>query len=1258
MSSVITTSPTLNYVSSADISSTSNANSNLTYQLLFHESVVTYGNIIMFEYMIQPKDDILFSPDNTTYGFLSVEVASTTGILNQYVLSVPASEQTYDGQSTKTIQFRVYTGDKETNTVIVTEWSNALNVCNPPHEPNFSSAFAYYDENVSVNNNDLFVFFDSNTNPYDYGLPEDSNTGMKFIVCYYYKKSSDGTTIWGVSDPVRAEPLAGHPSYKVLKVNDIERVLENEDIYISVHAEYNWQYNNNNYYSVSSASTDLTARPAITDSYPDINAVSYQVYEANQQQEILVGWEAPKNIIIDNFKVSKYQLYVSINSNPVFVAYGDELGANTTSLLVDVSNLDCGDTIKFLVEVTTELGQVTRSAQSSLVNIFKYAGPVSDLVVNNTNVNSDKTVELTVNFQSVSYTGCGIADDYDIKINGNNSHIPTSISLNNVPMLVPSLLHVDNAHYSVSYTIPAENDVAVQVGSVDVCLKTMDNNSSDLQNGQSLSAPYVANNLVLQPIDYEVYNNGQNQIMNLSWNDLDIESWHASNYLVEVKIGSGDWSGVAGVDDEIQILYPYTNKSYQYNVSLSSVSENVLFRVIATLVNDDVSYNIMSNQESKDTFSYAGPVSNLVVNNTSVEDDNTVKLTVVFNGSANTGLGAPESYVVVINDEIYTPDSGSLEYVLDKVYSISYSLPPVNGLPVKTGNVDVYLQTTNTNSPFESMNGEILTTYYVANNLVLQPVDYLVYNNKEQIMDLTWNDLSVGPWSVTNYKVEVKIGTENWAPVAGNNLLSPYLDTSYSHQVDLTKSSDTQNISFRVTATLVKDGSLSYINTSNLESKYTFLHAEAVSGLVVDNTSVGVNNEVYLKVNFNGIAITGLGAPSYYVITINDQIYNPTSGSLAYDSINPTKLYSINYILPVVNSTPFPNVGSVKVLLQTSNTNSPFELMDGEPSIAPYIATNLILNDLVYDVYANNTQNVQLSWNYIDLQPWSVSSYAVYVKQGSGEWGQVTTTENNLYTYSVDLSDTNSLSFKVVATVANGAVNYDIASNEKSVMPFSYSNPVSNTSVNWSVSDKDNTIMDVYVSFYTPLNSGVNGGIYKYVVSLYDENDELLESKDITPSQNVEHVYFNDVSYTTHGDVKIDVFVNDNNNNDTITLYNTSRYTIAYVTSSVPVFINVSFDQVTSQLSGTIVTNDVLKKAGRLIYIDNNSLKEVQINTSGNLINGFDISNPIPNPNQDGTLSYNFVLDYNSFSGLSSANDCSVSVSNNFGIGTLINYRI
>ena len=247
MSSVITTSPTLNYVSSADISTTSDTNGYLRYQIYFHESVVTYGNIIMFEYMIQPKLNTIFSPANTVYGFLSVDVATTTGILNQYVLTVPASEQTYTGISEETIQFRVYTGDKDTNDVIVTEWSNALNVFNPAVEPNFSSAFAYFDENIPDNNNDLYVFFDSANNPYDYGLPEDPNTGMKFIVCYYYKKSSDGSTIWGVSDPLHAEPLAGHPTYKFLKINNIERVLDGERIYLNVHADYNCQYNNKNY---------------------------------------------------------------------------------------------------------------------------------------------------------------------------------------------------------------------------------------------------------------------------------------------------------------------------------------------------------------------------------------------------------------------------------------------------------------------------------------------------------------------------------------------------------------------------------------------------------------------------------------------------------------------------------------------------------------------------------------------------------------------------------------------------------------------------------------------------------------------------------------------------------------------------------------------------------------------------------------------------------------------------------------------------
>jgi hypothetical protein len=1251
MSSVITTSPTLNYVSSADISTTIDTNGYLRYQIFFHESVVTYGNIIMFEYMIQPKLNTIFSPANTVYGFLSVDVATTTGILNQYVLTVPASEQTYTGISEDTIQFRVYTGDKDTNDVIVTEWSNALNVFNPAVEPNFSSAFAYFDENIPHNNNVLYVFFDSDNNPYDYGLPEDPNTGMKFIVCYYYKKSSDGSTIWGVSDPLHAEPLAGHPTYKVLKINNIERVLDGERIYLNVHADYNWQYNNNNYYSVSSASADLIAYEAINDSAPDITSVAYKVYELNKLQEIELVWNAPQNSIVSNFEVQSYQVFVNINEVG-YVPYGNLLPKTVKSLVVDVNNLDCEDTIQFLVEVTTVLEQVTRSPPSSIVNIFKHAGPVSSLVVNDTSVAPNNSVSLLVNFDNSSYTGCGAPKHYVVRIN-NQVYTPVS----------GSLVYVPYTSYSIRYILPAVNGLPLKTGNVDVALVTEDtNNSSNFLEGEKKYVPYIANNLNLQPVVYQVYNSNSTQQINMTWNDISLGNWSVVNYRVEAKVDANNWTVVAGGDPNA----PYTNTSYTYNVILSALSQNISFKVIATVVNianptSPVSYNVTSNTDSKNTFSYAGPVSNLVVTNTSVSPDNTVNLTVKYNGVVNRGLGAGDKYAIEINGQSYTPSSGSLTYDTvnpTKEYSVSYILPASNGNPVRFGIVNVYLETVNTNQvPVNPMKGQQTSTPYFANNLVIQPVDYSVYNNKAQIMNLSWNDLAVGPWSVNNYTVEAKIGTGPWIVKAGGDLNSPYTNTSYSYVVDLSTSSTTEAIQFRVTG-YVNNNTVNYNTLSNIVSKNTFSHPGQVSGLVVKNTSVASGNIVMLTVEFTGVANVGINTPDNYVVKINGNTYSPISGNLSYVA---NKQYSVSYALAPVNGNQFPNVGTVDVNLQVLNTNSPGDIIDGDLSSAPYIANNLTLDALNYDVYTNNTQNLQLTWNNITLTPWTLINHIVYVKQGLGSWTQVISTSNNIYTYLVDTSNTALLTFKVVTTVGNGSVNYNVTSNEQTINPFSYSKPVSNVVVNWTVTNTNNSIMDAFVSFDRPSNTGVNNGIEKYVVRLLNNNSGLIQSKDVIPVVNTirENVYFDDVVYSNVGNIIIDVYVKDNNNNNNpITLFNESQYIISYVTSSVPLFINVSFNSVSSQLSGTIVTEDVLKRAGRLIYIDNNSLKEVQINTSGVLTTGFNISDPINNLNADGTLSYNFVLDYSSFQGLSASNSLSVSVSNNFGIGTLIKNRI
>ena len=124
--SIVTTSPTLSYVSSADVSSV--VNDGLTkYEILFDASLIALGNLIMFEYKFQDIGASSPNLDNTSFGFISVEDAIQSGIENQYVIAVPAEANTFNGVATRTIQVRVYFGVTSlANNVVVTPWSNQL----------------------------------------------------------------------------------------------------------------------------------------------------------------------------------------------------------------------------------------------------------------------------------------------------------------------------------------------------------------------------------------------------------------------------------------------------------------------------------------------------------------------------------------------------------------------------------------------------------------------------------------------------------------------------------------------------------------------------------------------------------------------------------------------------------------------------------------------------------------------------------------------------------------------------------------------------------------------------------------------------------------------------------------------------------------------------------------------------------------------------------------------------------------------------
>ncbi len=674
--SISTASPVLSYVSSSDISNVSDTNGNIRYQIYFDSSISTNGSIIMFEYMLKLDDEPIYTPVNTEFGFISVDTAIQTGISNQYILSINAQHQTYTGESAyPSIQFRVYTGDKDSNEVVVTEWSNELGVYPPPYAPDIDSAAAYYDEEY------LYVFIeeDLSKNTYNYEV-------MQFIVCFYHQDASDAN-VWGVSAPTYANEghvVIGAKNYKriVVPIGSVSGV--HPSIYLSLHAVYYWSgdsYSPGVFYSVSSASEpELVAVQASDDSAPDITDVVYNVYTNDVpppipgNQTIRVDWNAPGNSGVPFFAVQSYELYYTTNGID-YSLYDVALSSDASSCLVNVGNtiitgspalnLSCGDYINFKVKAITVNGQETYSATwVSDTHIFKYSEPVTGLYVSNTSVSEDG-INLTVNFLGVSELdkGCGEELEYVVFIN-DNSYVGVGS------------LEYGYLSYSIVYSDLNINDV----GEVTVYLQTQNTNSPyNALNGQPTTAPYIANTLTLAPVSYAVYNEltPTSQIMNLSWNDVSTGDWTATNYKVDMKIGD-TWEFVANVTNAT---------SYAYDVSLVALDPNydpveLFFRVTATVENDDVSYDIVSEPVSEFTFAYAAHASNVMCNWAIANTTNTeMDVYVQFNNpvgtqpTVNNGQGVNNGinfFKVELYDGNYVDgNTGNLISTINKAYNVS-----------------------------------------------------------------------------------------------------------------------------------------------------------------------------------------------------------------------------------------------------------------------------------------------------------------------------------------------------------------------------------------------------------------------------------------------------------------------------------------------------------------------------------------------------------------------------------------------------------
>ena len=131
------TQPQLNYVGAVDVATSYGST---RYTISFDASMATIGNILMFEYKIQSAGILVTDPSNVTLGYINVENALfTSGIANQWTISVPACDNDYEPNPVQTIQVRVYSGLTGTTEISVSQWSNSLDIHVSPNQPTIFS---------------------------------------------------------------------------------------------------------------------------------------------------------------------------------------------------------------------------------------------------------------------------------------------------------------------------------------------------------------------------------------------------------------------------------------------------------------------------------------------------------------------------------------------------------------------------------------------------------------------------------------------------------------------------------------------------------------------------------------------------------------------------------------------------------------------------------------------------------------------------------------------------------------------------------------------------------------------------------------------------------------------------------------------------------------------------------------------------------------------------------------------------------------
>jgi hypothetical protein len=945
---IVLTSPTLSYVGAVDISSENQGKT--LYNILFDSTLNTLANVLMFEYKLQAADVEHATKDNVEFGY--VEHSNFhSGIVNQWQISIPSRNNVYNPNVEMTIQVRVYAGVLNSSNVVVTEWSNPLNVHNPPNQPKFfddTEPSAIYDIGYGSNLDDLYVFLDPD-DEIDY-------SEVKYLVAYYFTNDSD-VTVWDVSEQLTAQDILidGAFNAKMLKVPNFGKVSSSlQVVYVSVYAVYKFVSNDNSFYSVSEVTSINEAQTASYFSQPNLpsNAITYHIYDSEPEQEMTIQWTAPINTYLPIYNISRYVLEMTTDEPTSVDATWNVIDDNITNTYYNystpINNYPCGTTLSFRVLGIDENDNISPYSVVQSINMFKYASAPQNLSVTETSVSNG--INMRVQFDAPNDNGCGEGYRYIVKVDGVSIH---------------SLGYGEEISYgNSSYDILLTNLNVANSGIVEVFLETYNTNNSHGPStlaGASTSVPYIAYTLSLDSVVYDVYTDRTSQIMNLSWNGITDSNWTVVDYEVEKSTNGGAFGNETNT----------SSVSHEYNAATNDKEDSLSFKIIANMsitYNTIVyTYSITSNEQSINVFKYATAPQNLVINNTTTDGTDLTSITISFDDPSDIGSGVPYQYVINV--------AGDLYYIQYGNSTTNVTLDIASGLGL-SGLVIVLLETINTNylvpgnnnqGP-QYLNGEGSVLPFASSNISFNSdnIVYKIYEDKTtQVMELSWSPVLIDSWSVVNYSIMVD---------AGSGFVEDAVTTGTNYNFTSSQECDTL-LRFKIVAHMLSNnGSTTYDIESNIQTKYIFKYATAptsgsINWAVADiNTDSGEPETMNLNINFTNSNSRGCGSIVHYEVDVFDISYNKLdSQTVTYNETQ--SVYEVNFD---INS--YTPSGHVNIYLKTTDTNSEnqlegvYKVLDYTTTQLPYYINQTIVssNLFSFDIITQSTllPNATFSYQY------------------------------------------------------------------------------------------------------------------------------------------------------------------------------------------------------------------------------------------------------------------------------------------------------